>query len=123
MTSRYQQQGSMGSLIFAILLFGGAMSLGAKLVPVYMDHNTMSKILDKMAEEQGLGSRADSSIREEMRKRFKLNNIREFDLNEHLEIERHGRGTDVALDYEVRVKLVSNLDLIASFDKKVELRD
>lgn len=123
MTSRFRQHGGMGSLIFAILIFGGALSLGAKLVPLYMDHNTMSSILDKMSEEQGMGSRGDSAIRDEMRKRFKLNNIREFDLREHVQIERHGRGTDLILDYEVRVALVSNLDLIASFDKKVELRD
>lgn len=99
------------------------MSLGAKVVPVYMDHNTMSTILDKMAEEPGMGSRGDGGIREEMRKRFKLNNIRDFDLGEHVTIERHGRGTDVLLDYEVRMPLVSNLDLVAHFSKKVELRD
>jgi len=122
-TSRYRQNGGLGSLIFAILIFGGMMSLGAKVVPVYMDHNTMSTILDKMAEEPGMGSRGDGGIREEMRKRFKLNNIRDFDLGEHVTIERHGRGTDVLLDYEVRMPLVSNLDLIAHFNKKVELRD
>lgn len=122
-TSRYRQNGAMGSLIFAILIFGGMISLGAKVVPVYMDHNTMSTILDKMADEPGMGSRGDGGIREEMRKRFKLNNIRDFDLGEHVSIERYGRGTDVMLDYEVRIPLVSNLDLIASFNKKVELRD
>ncbi|MBL6689216.1 MAG: DUF4845 domain-containing protein [Pseudomonadales bacterium] len=122
-TSRYRQNGAMGSLIFAILIFGGMISLGAKVVPVYMDHNTMSTILDKMAEEPGMGSRGDGGIREEMRKRFKLNNIRDFDLGKHVSIERHGRGTDVMLDYEVRIPLVSNLDLLASFNKKVELRD
>lgn len=122
-TSRYRQNGAMGSLIFAILIFGGMISLGAKVVPVYMDHNTMSTILDKMADEPGMGSRGDGGIRDEMRKRFKLNNIRDFDLGEHVSIERYGRGTDVMLDYEVRIPLVSNLDLIASFNKKVELRD
>ncbi len=123
MTSRYRQNGGLGSLIFAILIFGGVMSLGAKLGPLYMDHNTMSTILDKMSEEPGLGSLGDGSIRDDMRKRFKLNNIRDFDLGKHVSIERHGRGTDVLLDYEVRMPLIHNLDLIAKFDKKVELRD
>ncbi|MBO6566323.1 MAG: DUF4845 domain-containing protein [Pseudomonadales bacterium] len=113
----------MSSLIFAILIFGGMMSIGAKVIPVYMDHNTISNILDKLAEEPGMGSRTDGGIREELRKRLKLNNIREFDIGEHVKIERHGRGTDVLLDYEVRMPMVSNLDLIAHFNKKVELRD
>lgn len=122
-TSRYRQNGGLSSLIFAILIFGGMMSIGAKVIPVYMDHNTISNILDKLAEEPGMGSRTDGGIREELRKRLKLNNIREFDIGEHVKIERHGRGTDVLLDYEVRMPMVSNLDLIAHFNKKVELRD
>ncbi len=121
--NKHRQAGGMSGVFFVILILGGSISLGAKLVPLYTDHNTMSSILDKMAEEPGMGSRGDGSIREELRKRFKVNNIRDFDVGKHVQIERHGRGTDVIMDYEVRVPLVSNLDLIAAFDKKVELRD
>jgi hypothetical protein len=58
-----------------------------------------------------------------MRKRLKMNNIRDFDLKENLKIDRSKVGTELVLDYEVRVDLVSNLSLIAAFNKKVPLRD
>ena len=51
-----------------------------------------------------------------------MNNIREFDLKESLQTDRTKRGIELVLNYEVRIHLVHNLDLIAAFDKKVPLR-
>ena len=121
--NRSRQRGSMGGVILGVLVFGSVLSLGAKLVPLYMDHNTMSTIMDKMAEESGLGIKNDSQLVDLMKQRLKLNNIRDFPIHEHLEIKRSGRGTEVILDYEVRMPLIHNIDMIASFNKQIELRD
>jgi hypothetical protein len=121
--TRKRQHGNMGGYLLIFLLLGGSLTLGSKLVPLYMDHNTMSGLLDKMAEEPGMGAKGDTALRDAMRKRFKLNNIRDFDVKKHTKIDRTGRGTDIIMDYEVRMKLVHNLDIVAAFDKKVELRD
>ncbi len=122
--TRRHQNGAMGGLIIAVLLFGGFLTLGASLGPLYMDHNTMSTVMDKMAQEPGMGSKPDSGIMDSMRQRLKLNNIRDFDLKQHVVVDRsNARGPELILDYEVRVPLVHNLDLIATFYKKVELRD
>lgn len=122
--TKRSQKGSFGGLIIAILLFGGFLSLGASLGPLYMDHNTMSTIMDKMANESGMGSKTDQGIMDSMRQRLKLNNIRDFDLKQHVTIDRSSAsGTELILDYEVRIPLIHNLDLIATFYKKVELRD
>lgn len=121
--NRSRQHGSIGGIILGVLVFGSALSLGAKLIPLYMDHNTMSTIMDKMAEEDGLGIKTDSQLLDVMKQRFKLNNIRDFPIHEHVEIKRSGRGTDVVLDYEVRMPLIQNIDMIASFNKQIELRD
>ena len=121
--SRHRQRGGMGGIIIAILLFGGFLSLGASLGPLYLDHNTMSTVMDKMAEDPGMGSKTDAGIMDSFRQRLKLNNIRDFNLKEHAVLDRSARGTALILDYEVRLPLVHNLDLIAHFYKKVELRD
>ena len=121
--NRSRQRGSMGGIILGVLVFGSALSLGAKLIPLYMDHNTMSTIMDKMAEENGLGIKTDAQLIDVMKQRFKLNNIRDFPIHEHVEFKRSGRGTDVVLDYEVRMPLIQNIDMIASFNKQIELRD
>ncbi len=117
------QTGSMGGIMVTLLIVAAAVSLGSQLIPLYLDHNTMGTIMDKMSEENGLGGRGDAELRDIMIQRLKLNNIRDFDLKQHMKIDRSGRGTDMVLDYEVRIHLVHNPDLIAAFDKKVHLRD
>jgi hypothetical protein len=116
------QTGGVGSWIFIILVFGGSLSMGLKLVPLYMNHNTMSSVLDAMAEEDGLAARRTNDLQQMMMQRFKMNNIREFDVKENVEIKRSSNGTEIIMDYEVRIPLVQNLDLIAAFEKSVELR-
>ena len=44
-----------------------------------------------------------------------------FDLGSHLDIARGRDGRDLALEYEVRIDLFANLDLIAAFEKKSPL--
>jgi len=123
MLNRGRQMGALGGYIIAILVFGGLLTMASRLVPPYMDHNTMSNIMDKMQDETGLGVKTDFQLIDLMKKRFKLNNIRDFPIHEHTEFKRSGRGTDVVLDYEVRIPMISNLDVIASFNKEIELRD
>ena len=123
MLNRGRQMGALGGYIIAILVFGGLLTMASRLVPLYMDHNTMSNIMDKMQAETGLGVKTDFQLIDLMKKRFKLNNIRDFPIHEHTEFKRSGRGTDVVLDYEVRIPMISNLDVIASFNKEIELRD
>jgi len=83
----------------------------------------MGAIMEKMSLENSLALESEGNIRDTMRKRLKINNIRDFDLKEHLKIDHSKVGTELVLDYEVRIELVSNLSLIAAFNKKVSLRD
>ena len=41
---RNQQLGGLGSWIFIILVFGGVLSIGFKIIPLYIEHNTMSNV-------------------------------------------------------------------------------
>lgn len=117
------QAGNAGGYILAILLIGGGITMGSRLAPLYLDHNTMATIVDKLAEEPGMGGKGDTELRNILRKRLKLNNIRDFDLNQHVTFKRSGRGTELVMDYEVRMPLIHNLDIVASFNKEKELRD
>jgi len=120
-SSKKRQHGNAGGYILAILLLGGAITMGSRLGPLYMDHNTMSNIIDKMASEQGVGIKGDRELRSMITKRFKLNAIRDFDIDEHIRFERSGRGTELIMNYEVRMPLFQNIDIIATFNKETEL--
>ncbi len=118
-----RQRGSVGGVLVTLLFLTAAVSIGAQLVPLYMDHNTMGTIMEKISEENGMALQSDAGLRETMTKRLRLNNIRDFDLKANLSTDRTQRGTQLVLHYEERIHLVANLDLIATFDKKVPLRD
>ena len=118
-----RQRGSMGSIMVTLLFVAAAVSLGSQLIPLYLDHNTMGTVMDKMSQENGLALRSDVDLRDIMKQRLKMNNIREFDLKENLKVHRGQRVTEMILHYEERIHMVHNLDLIATFDKKVPLRD
>ena len=113
----------MAGWMFIVFIFGSVMTVGMKLAPPFLDHNTMSNILDGMAEENGLAQKRDFQIENIIKKRFKMNNIRDFKIRENLEIRRTRNGVEIVMDYEVRMNLIRNVDLIASFDKSVELRN
>ncbi len=119
---RKRQVGSAAGWMFIVLVFGGALTIGLQLVPLYLDHNTMSKILDSMAEEDGLANTKSTKIQQIITQKFKMNNIRGFPIKENIEIKRTPNGVEIILDYEVRTTLIKNLDLVASFDKTVGLR-
>ena len=40
---------SVAGLIMLILIVGGGITAGTKLAPFYLDHNTISTIMEKMA--------------------------------------------------------------------------
>ncbi|MCH7741583.1 MAG: DUF4845 domain-containing protein [Proteobacteria bacterium] len=113
----------MAGWMFIVFIFGSVLTVGMKLMPPFLDHNTMSNILDGLAEEDGLAQKRDYQIEAIIKKRFKMNNIRDFKIHENLEIKRTRNGVEIVMDYEVRMNLIKNVDLITSFDKSVELRN
>ena len=113
----------MTGWMLAIAIFGGVLTFGFKIIPPFIDHNTMSKVLDGMAEIDKLSLEGDDKIKRMIRQRFKMNNVRDFDVRENVELKRSKKGVRVVMDYEVRTNLFMNVDLIASFDKSVELRN
>jgi hypothetical protein len=113
----------VGGWLMVLLIIGAVASVASQVVPVYMDHATMSGILDGMAAENGMGLNTDDQLQKIVKSRFKMNNIRDFPIKEELVINRTTNGVELVIDYEIRMPLVKNMDMIASFDKTVELRN
>ena len=121
---KFHQRGmGIAGWIFVILIIGAGASVGSQLIPVYMDNGTVVNVLKALQNEPGHGSKHDAGLKDLIEKRLKVNSIRDFPIDERLKIERDRRGTTLILDYEVRMDLIQNLDLVASFSETVELRD
>ncbi len=118
--SKQRGVGFAGWLII-ILVVGGGISVGTKLFPLYMDNNTISGLMDKMAEESDMSQKSKTEIYTLMQNRMRMNNIRDFNVEENLNVVRSKDGTSLVLDYEERVPVVGNIDMMVSFNKEVEL--
>tara|TARA_B100000676_G_scaffold70710_1_gene70672 strand:- start:609 stop:986 length:378 start_codon:yes stop_codon:yes gene_type:complete len=123
-SNRHQQRGlAMGGWLLLIVVFGMVITMGMKLAPLYLDHNTMSGVLDGMAAEDGLAGKRKADLQGMIEQRFKINNVRGFNVKDNIEIKRTKNGTELVMDYEVRQNLFYNVDLVTYFDKTVELRN
>jgi hypothetical protein len=76
-----------------------------------------------MEREPGLVNKTVPDIKAMLIKRMKLNNIRDFDLDNRMVITRASDRITIDMKYEGRVPLAGNLDIVASFEKHVQLRD
>ena len=115
-TSIGKQQRGITLIGFLIVLAvaGFFLFIGAKLMPVYLDHYAVMKAMQSVAEEPGIASRDPGAIRELFRRKFDIgyvNNIRP----EQIRILRDGTGPRLEVTYEVREPLMFNLDFVAKF--------
>ncbi|MDG1203834.1 MAG: DUF4845 domain-containing protein [Pseudomonadales bacterium] len=120
----YHQRGmGFAGWLLLILVLGSCLTIVLKLAPHYIDYNTISKIMDEMETENGLALKNKTQLISAMDKKFKINQIRTFPLKENLTLTSTKDGAEVILDYEVREAIVSNIDIVVSFDKTIELRN
>lgn len=118
------KQAGMGAVgwLLTVLALGAAASLAGKLVPLYSDFSIMSNVLEGMAEEEGFIHKSDSAIAQTINKRFRVNGVRTFNIKDNIKINRTSNGVELVMDYEIRMDVLRNIDMVVSFDKTVELR-
>lgn len=120
----YHQRGmGFAGWLVVILVLGSTITVAMKLAPHYMDFNTIGKIMDEMALENGMAVKNKAQLISLMEKKLKINQIRTFPLKENITLKVSNDGSELILDYEVREALVANIALIAAFDKTIELRE
>jgi len=90
---------------------------------LYMEHFKVESSLDSLAEEAKNDQSVLSPIELEkhLLNRLSINDVQHV-TKDNIKITREGRKTVVEVDYEARVTLFYNLDLVARFpDNRVEL--
>jgi hypothetical protein len=102
-----------------VLIVGGTATLAIRTVPHYIDFYTMVSVVEALPKNQ-VHVMSKQKIRDSLQKRFKINNIREFDLNKIVAIERKRGATALTLQYEIREHLFYNVDVVLSFTKRFD---
>jgi len=107
---------SLVGWLLTIALVGGGATLALRLIPHYIDYHTLQSIVEALPVGD-VHRMKKSQIRDQLAKRFKINNIRNLDVREILIIERMKTESTLTLDYEVRENIVANVDIVLSFNK------
>jgi hypothetical protein len=63
-----------------------------------------------------------TEIYDSLKKRFKVNSLRDFDIKEIVTIERQKTGTTVTVAYERRENIVANVDAVLTFSEQYQFK-
>lgn len=104
-------------ILFLVVFFG---TLVVKLSGPYWDQFTLDSTLTTMAEDMGGTDFLDSEFEERLRRNLNINNI-DLDAEEIIRIDRRSSNPRVILDYEKRIALFGNVDVVLSFHEEYGL--
>ena len=115
-----KQQGvSKLGLLVMFFLVAVFLTAGLKVVPLYIDHNLIVGICDKLIETGEAENMTITDIRLRVSRTLRINNVRDFDLNSST-LRRENSHAIITVAYERRVELFANLDVIAKFDSVLQ---
>ena len=114
MMRQHKQRGLSALGILVILAVGGFfLTIATKVGPLYLDNSFVNAALQSLASEP-IHKMSDAKIRRRLQDSFTINNIRDVYAKDTV-IERRKTATTVSLDYERRVNLIANVDVVVVF--------
>jgi hypothetical protein len=115
-----QQRGfSKLGLVFMLVVLVSALTFALKVLPVYIDHNFVRGVAETLLESGRASSMTQVEVREEIAASMRVNNVRGFDLDSITASRANGASIN-NITYERRIPLVSNIDIILSFDDQIQ---
>ena len=106
----------MLALILLLAIAGLLLLCAMRMAPAYLDDRYIQEALRTLGDGVDNPSEmSDRDIRKKIGNFFAVNNVRTKSAKD-LEIERDGDRVLVYMDYEVRVPLIYNIDVVMSFE-------
>lgn len=109
---------SLGMLGAVMLVVGGAL-LAIKLAPLYIDDFAIGKALASFETESHLYETPKKKIRDALRRKLTADYTRDLQDDEIIIVKNKGNIT-IDVNYEARVPVVYNLDIVAKFKHHFE---
>ena len=110
----------MGLISFLMVLFliGCGVYLALMIAPPYYDHYAIEDALEAVAKDPNVTIMSKAKLADALSRRLEVNNIRGFNTT-NIELVEANKKNYLVLAYEVRKHLVSNVDVILTFDSRV----
>ena len=106
------------SALFTLLLAGFFLTLTFKLGPHYLDNKIVQGAIDQVGQSD-INGKSDSEIRRKIANFFTINNIRDIDVRKVI-VTRDDSGTRINLDYEKRIEMFGNVDVVLKFSNQFD---
>lgn len=115
-----RQQGitTLGIMIGAVFIIA-VMLLAIKVVPLYMNDYAIGKAVASLAEEENLYRKTKSEIRSIVRRKLTADYVDDLE-DDAFQVEKRKGTIVIDINYEARVSVVSNIDLVAKFSHHLE---
>lgn len=112
---QHKQRGlSALGVLLVLAIAGFFLTVAAAIGPLYLDNSFVNAALQSLSNEP-IHKLSDSKIRRRLQDAFTINNVRDVNAKDTV-IERKKTATIVRLDYERRVHLFANVDIVVVFE-------
>ncbi len=121
MNNLHYQRG-MSSLAWLLVLMTGGFALlcAFKIIPLYAENRYISQALIFLSEKDvPLEDMSTGEIKKAMNNFYTINNVRS-EGSRNIKVERTRKAVLVSVNYETRVPLVSNIDVVVSFENQLD---
>ncbi|HLA75159.1 MAG TPA: DUF4845 domain-containing protein [Gammaproteobacteria bacterium] len=105
-------------IILGLIAFFTMITL--KLFPIYIEYFQVVTSLESLQSEPDVTSKTKPEIVQLLIKRLDVNNVKSVEAK-NIEIKQGPKATVIGINYEVREPLFWNLDVVAKFDKSIEV--
>lgn len=105
-------------LVLGLIAFFTLITL--RLVPLYLEYSKVVSVLESLTNEPGIGLKSRREIINLVGKRFNINDVRGVS-PKLVTVSKEKGLTRIGIEYERREHLMANIDVVASFDKAVEV--
>jgi len=106
------------SALFTLFIVGFLLTVTFKLAPHYLDNRIIQSAIDQVGQSD-INGKSNSQIRRKIADFFTINNIRDVDVRKVV-IARDDSGTKIGLDYEKRIEMFGNVDVVLKFSNLYE---
>ncbi len=101
-------------------LIGFFVLLALRMTPSYLESFTIYSAMESLKEEPGMANNTPQDIRKMMGKRIDINDVKSITAKD-VDVENLGNAFLVSVDYEVRMPVLGNVDVVMTFAKEVEV--
>ncbi len=118
---RSRQRGAtLIGIVVILAILGFALYAAIRLVPVYFEYMAVARALEQTAKEHAGNPTSPQDLRNSLDRRWTVEDIHSLEPKD-IEIKKAGTGFTMRAWYRAETPFVSNVSLVADFDKTVNV--